>query len=102
MSSPGLVDQPLDVEEEVLVGAVVVDFAHAIEGDAVERVAKGARLLRRDDAFFRQHHQVRVVDRHQRRKQQLLGILEIVVENLRDVFRRELHLVAVYCARGPT
>ena len=43
----GLVDQPLDVEEQVLVGAVVEHFAHAIEGDAVERVAERARVRAR-------------------------------------------------------
>ena len=87
----GLVDQPLDVEEQILVGAVVAHRAHLIEGDAVERVAERARVRAGNDALLGQHHEVRVVDRHQRRQQQLLRVLEIFVENVRDVFRRELH-----------
>ena len=42
-----------------------------------------------DDALLRQHDEVGVVDGHQRRQQQLLGVLEVVVEDVADVFRRE-------------
>ena len=83
MSSPhGLVDQPLDVEEQVLVGAVV-ERLRARESSEMpsSAVAKRARVVRRDDALLGQHHQVRVVDRHQRRQQQRLGVFEILVED---------------------
>ena len=62
----GLLDQPLDIEEQVFVGAVVEHFADAVEGDAVERVAESPGISARNDAALRQHHQVGVVDRHQR------------------------------------
>ena len=45
------------------------------------------------------------MDRHQRRQQQLLGVLEVVVEDVADVFRRETHPIAVYsepCAEVAT
>ena len=43
----GLLDQALDVEEQVLVGAVVENFADAVERDAVERRPQGPRVVAR-------------------------------------------------------
>ena len=99
-SSPQrLVDQPLDVEEQVLVGAVVEHLADAGRARCRRAPSRSARASSaRDDALLGQHHQVRVVDRHQRRQQQLLGVLEVLVEDVGDVFGGELHLLAVYCA----
>ena len=39
-----LLDQALDIEEQVFVGAVVEDFADALEGDAVEGGAERPRI----------------------------------------------------------
>ena len=64
--------------------------------------SRSARASARgNDALLGQHHEVRVVDRHQRRQQQLLGVFEVFVEDVRDVFGRELHLLAVYCPPPP-
>ena len=41
----GLLDQALDEEEQVLVGAVVGDLAHGVERDAVQRRAQDPRVL---------------------------------------------------------
>ena len=50
-----------------------------------------ARPPRRHDLRLRQHDQVRVVNRHQRGQEQRLCVLEVVVEDVVDVFRREFH-----------
>ena len=60
--------QPLDVEEQIFAGAVVGRAADRVERDAVERGAQRARIGRGDDALLGQHHQVRVVNGHQRRR----------------------------------
>ena len=39
-----------------------------------------------------EHHQVGVVDRHQRRQEQRLGVLEVLVEDVGDVFGSEAHV----------
>ncbi len=89
-SSPHAVDdQALDVEEEILAGAVVRSLPDRVLRDRVERLAHRVRVLRRDDALRRQHHQVRVVDRHQRREEQRLGVLEVLVEDVGDVLGSE-------------
>ncbi len=56
------------------------------------RAARRARASAAgDDALLRQHDQMGVVNGHQRRQQQLLGIFEVVVEDAADVFRRKSH-----------
>src|SRR5207302_1441543 len=40
---------------------------------------------------IREHHQVRVVDRHQRRQEKLFGVFEVLVEYVGDVLRGERH-----------
>jgi hypothetical protein len=84
-------DQPFDVEEQVFVAAVVLHLANGVEIDGVERRGKRAAIGRRDDALLDEHHQVRMVNRHERRKELRLGVLEDVVEHAGDVVRRELH-----------
>ena len=84
-------DQPLDVEEQVLVGAVVLHLAHRVEIDGVERRGKRARRPPAHDALLGEHHQMRVVNRHQRREELRLGVLEVLVEDAGDVVGRELH-----------
>ena len=87
----GLDDQALDVEEQVLVGAVVGDLPDRVLRHAVQGIAQGAGFAGGDDPLRREHHEVRVVDRHHRREQLSLGILEIFVENAGHIFRRKLH-----------
>ena len=41
-----------------------------------------------------EHHEMRVVDRHQRREELRLRVLEVLVEDDADVFGRESH---AYC-----
>ena len=84
-------DQALDVEEEILVGAVIEHGADRVERDAIEGDPERARVGGRQDASFGQHHEVGVVDRHERCQQQLLGVFKIFVEHVGDVLGRELH-----------
>ena len=84
-------DEALDVEEQVLVGAVVGDRADFVLRDAVERRAQRMRVGAGDDALRVEHDQVRVVNRHQRREQELLGVFEVLVQDVGDIFRRESH-----------
>ncbi len=66
--------------------------------DAVEGGPQRARVFLRDDPLLRQHHEMRVVDRHQRRQQELLGVFEIFIQYVRDVLGSKLHLSPVYRA----
>ena len=50
-----------------------------------------AELGARHDVLRREHHQMCVVDRHERREEQLLGVLEVFVEYAGDVLGREPH-----------
>jgi hypothetical protein len=88
----GLDDQPLDVKEQVLVAAVVLDLANRVLRHPVERHPQRVRRLARHDALRLEHHQVRVVDGHQRRQQQRLGVFEVFVEDVGDVLGGEAHL----------
>ena len=78
-------DQPLDVEEEVLVGPVVGDLADLVLRDPVQRRPDRRRLVARHDLLLGQHHEMRVLDRHERHEQQRLGVLEVFVEDKADV-----------------
>src|SRR4029453_12296764 len=53
-------------------------------------------IFSRHEALPRRHVQMRVVDRHQRREQQLFGVLEVFVEHVGDVLRSEAHSVSQY------
>src|SRR5919106_6396872 len=44
-----------------------------------------------DDAAVGQHHQMGIVNGHQRREEQRLGVLEVLVEDLRHILWREPH-----------
>ena len=87
----GADENALDVEEEVLAGAVVRRAPDVVDRDGVERVADGPGIGRGHDAAVGEHDEVRVVNRQQRREEQRLRILEVLVEDLRDVFRIEPH-----------
>jgi hypothetical protein len=84
-------EQTLDVEEQVLARAVVWRRANVAQGDRVEGIAQRPGVGTADDAALGKHDQVRVVDRHQRREKERLGVLEVFVEDLRDVLRIEPH-----------
>ena len=83
--------QTLDVEEKIFVGAVVGDAANLVLRHAVERFPQGVRVGGGHDPLRGEHDEVRVVDRHHRREQESLGVFEILVEDVGDVFRRKLH-----------
>ncbi len=51
----------------------------------------GASLRRRNDPLLGEHDEMRVVNAHQRSEEQRFGVLEVGIENARDVFRREPH-----------
>ena len=87
----GLADQVAAQARGGLRGRPVELLADLVERDAVERVAKRARIGRADDARLRQHHQVGVIDGHQRREQQSLGVFEIFVQYVGDVLGGKLH-----------
>ena len=89
-------DEAFDVEEQILVRAVVRDLPHVVLRDRVERGANRVGVGRRDDAAIGQHHQVCVVNRHQRREKQRLGVFEVLVEDVGDVFGGEAHRWEVY------
>src|SRR5665213_4637483 len=93
--SAGADQQALDVEEEILVGAVVLEIAQVLLRDGVERAANRMRIRRRDDAAISQHHQVRIVNRHERRKKERLGVLEVFVEYAGDVLGCESHEASI-------
>ena len=84
-------DKPLDVEEEVFVRAVVPDAPDIVEGDGVERGADRPGVRARHDALLREHHEVGVVNPHERREELRLGVLEVLVEDACDVLGIELH-----------
>jgi hypothetical protein len=91
VGAAGLLDDALGVEKQILVGAVVDDRADVVFVDGVERRPDGVRIVARDDALVGEHHQVRVMHRDHRREQELLGVFEVVVEDVPDIFRRESH-----------
>ena len=84
-------NQPFEVEKQIFVGAVVLDLAHVVDVDAVERPADRRRFLLADDALVREHDEVRVVDRHQRLEKLRLGVFEVFVEDDANVVGREFH-----------
>ena len=83
--------QALDVEEEVLVGAVVGDVRDVVDRDGVQGFADASRVRRSDDRAVGEHRQVRVVNRHQGRDKLPLGVLEVLVEDVGDVFGGKTH-----------
>ena len=88
--------QALDVEEEVLVGAVVGDARDVFNRDGVQGFANASRVRRSDDRAIGEHRQVRVVNRHQGRDKLPLGVLEVLVEDVLDVFGGKTHRCPVY------
>src|SRR5204862_5776425 len=59
--------------------------------DGIERRAQGMRVVARDDALRGEHPEMGVMNRHQRREKQLLGVLEVFVEDILDVLRSNTH-----------
>ena len=84
-------DEPLDEKEEVLAAAVVTGALHIGQRDGVECVADGRRVVARDNSLLGQHDEVRVVNRHERRQQVRLRVLEVLVEDEGDVGGVERH-----------
>ena len=84
-------EQPLHVEEQVFAGAIEPHVAHVVERHGVERLAQAVGIVARYDARVGQHHQMRVVDRHERRQEERLRILEVVGEDVVHVLGGELH-----------
>ena len=72
-------DEPLDVKEQILAGAVVGDAADVGLGDA-NRVRRAARCASAGEtmSLSRQHDEMGVVNRHQRREEQLLRVFEVL------------------------
>jgi hypothetical protein len=89
-------DQPLDEEKEIFTLAVVTRLPHFVERDAVERAPDRPPLAPGDDSTFHEHHQVGVVNGHQRDQELRLRILEVFVEHAADVFRVEAHVSRAY------
>jgi hypothetical protein len=87
----GFGDEVLEVEEQVLVGAIEGHLHDRGGGDAVERRAQHAGVALRHDVALGEHHQVRVVDVHERRQQVGLGVLEVVGEYVGDVLGGKAH-----------
>jgi hypothetical protein len=67
------VDQALDVEEEIFAGAVEGHAADLVLRHAVERRPEGVHVRGRDDALRREHHEMRVVELHQRRQKEVFA-----------------------------
>jgi len=83
--------EALDVEEQILARAVVGRALDGLDRDAVECRADRARVGRGNDAAVGEHDEMCVVNRQERRQEQRLRILEVLVEDLRNVFRIEPH-----------
>ena len=88
-------DQPLDVAEEIFVAAVVGDAANLGLGHGIERDADRMRVVGRHDLLVGEHHQMRILNRHQRRQEQRFRVFEVVVEHGPHVLRGKPHDGAV-------
>src|SRR5207244_10622983 len=64
---------------------------YLVQRYAIQSLPKTMRVARGHDALSRQHGQMSIVNRHQRRQKQLLRIFEIVVEDVGHIFRRKSH-----------
>ena len=82
-------DQALDVEKQILAAAVERRAADLVLRHAVERHAERVRVSGGDDVRRGEHHQVGVVDLHQRREEERLRVLEVLVEHVLDVLGSE-------------
>ena len=82
--------QPFDVEEEVFVRPVVVGgtdlFDRELSSASRRRCASARRACP-----LRKHDEMRAVDRQQRREEQRLRVLEILGQDVVDVFGRKRH-----------
>jgi hypothetical protein len=87
-------DQPLDVEEQVLVRAVVRRPPHFFKRDLLEGVPDRAGIGRRQDRPLGEHHEMRMMNRHQRREKLRPGVLESFLEAARHVIGGKLHETA--------
>ena len=93
-------DEPLDEEEQILAATVICGALDVVQRDAGQRVANGDGVGPGDDALLGQHHEMRVVDRHQRRQQLRLGVLEVLIQDEADVVGVERHLISRQSAVG--
>ena len=84
-------DQSLDVEEQIFTCVVIGRRPYVVHRDRIERIAQRVRFVRRDDARLREHDQMRVVDRQQRRQEQRFGVFEVLAEDVVDVLGVERH-----------
>ncbi len=91
VGAAGAFDEPVDVEEEILEGAVENGAPDLRLVQRVERVAQSPRVPGRHDPPLREHDQVRVVDGDQRGEEEPLRVLEVLVEDRRDVLGGEAH-----------
>jgi hypothetical protein len=88
-------DEALDVEKEILTGAVVPCGIEVAGGNRVEPDAQGVRFFRRDDTLRRQHHEVCPMDREKRADKELFRVLEIFVEHVGHVLRSKPHVRSI-------
>ncbi len=87
--SAGRYQQTLDIEIKIFGLAVVGCVTQFIERNRIERFPNDVCVEERNDVLRRQHHEMRVVNRHQRMQEERFGVFEIVVENGTDVLRSE-------------
>jgi hypothetical protein len=83
--------QPFDVEEEILAGSVEGRRADVVKDDPVERLPDSATVVLPDNPALHEHHEMRVVDCHERHEELGLRVLEVLVEDEADVLGRERH-----------
>ena len=85
-------EQRLDVEEQVFAACRRTPTACTSASrcrSSADRSARASAL--RAMPRLGEHHQMRVVDRHQRRQKQRLGVFEVLVENEADVLGGKRH-----------
>ena len=69
----------------------IATCAHLGQRDPVERARIACASASGMMPALGQHHEMRIVDAHQRREELRLGVLEVFVENACDVLRSESH-----------
>ena len=87
----GRIDEAIDVEEQVLAGRIVCGPPNVALWDGIERSAQRVRVVGRDDALLGKHHEMGIVNGHQRRKKERLRILKVLVEHVLHVLGSERH-----------
>jgi hypothetical protein len=91
VGSTCLRDQPFDIKEEILAGPVEGCRANVVQHDSVECLPNPVTFVSSHDAALREHHEMRVVDGHERHEELGLRVLEVFVEDETDVLGRERH-----------